>query len=236
MTLARAKAQTKDPTPHPARPRGGRPTRGASEQLREHLLEVATDMLLTQGYGATSIEAVAAQARVSKRTFYHRFSDKRALMAAVVQRLVDGLRPPAQVPLVEGEDLPQILRQLGGLILRAALSPRALALHGLIVAESQRFPDLAAAVSQSGGRREAVQLIAGLLRRLAPHAGLDQEQAAFAARQFLQLIVSEPQMRAMGMGQPMTAAEHDAWVQRSVALFLGGFRMLGEAAAGLRAP
>src|SRR5262249_55470481 len=56
----------------PAR-RGGRPSRAAAALLGEHILDVATELFFAQGYGATSIEAVAEQARISKRTFYHRF-------------------------------------------------------------------------------------------------------------------------------------------------------------------
>ncbi len=207
----------------PARPRGGRPTRDNSEQLRDRLLDVATELLLTQGYGATSIEAIAERARVSKRTFYHRFAGKPALMAAVVARLIDSLRPPAHVALVEGQGLDQILLHLAQLILKAALMPRALALHRLIVAESERFPELAAAVAQAGGRRGAATLIGELLAQHRTDARLGADQYAFAANQFLQMIVSLPQMRAMGIGTPMSPEELDAWARQSVALFLGGF-------------
>jgi AcrR family transcriptional regulator len=205
------------------RPRGGRPSRDDAEQLRDRLLDVATEMLLSQGYGASSIEAIARKAGVSKRTFYHRFVDKAALMRAVVERLIDSLRPPAHVPLIEGQGLEQVLEHLAMLILRAALMPKAIALHRLIVAEAQRFPELAAAVSQAGGRQEAVALIAGLLHRFGGPTKLDAPAAAFAAEQFLQLIVSLPQLRALGLGQPMSDSELHAWMRRSVALFAGGF-------------
>ncbi|HEX7403217.1 MAG TPA: TetR/AcrR family transcriptional regulator, partial [Usitatibacter sp.] len=97
---------------------------------------------MSHGYGATSIEEVARRTRVSKRTFYHRFDDKPALFGAVVHRIVERLRPPAGVPLVEGADLAALLERLAELILHAALSPQALALHRLIVGESARFPKL----------------------------------------------------------------------------------------------
>jgi len=225
---------------HPARPRGGRPTREDSEQLRDQLLEVATDLFLSQGYGATSIEAVASRARVSKRTFYSRFSDKPALLRAVVQRMIDGLRPPADVPLLSGKELEEILRNLARLILQAALSPKALALHRLMVAESQRFPDVAAAVAKVGGRQEAVTLIARLLQEhaqtRAPGTGLDAARAGFAAEQFLQMVVSVPQMRALGLGQAMTLEELERWATQSVAFFVGGLGALAGAGDRRAAP
>ncbi|HYA66407.1 MAG TPA: TetR/AcrR family transcriptional regulator [Burkholderiaceae bacterium] len=211
-----------------ARPRAGRPTRDAAARLREHILEVATRLLLTQGYGATSIEEIAREARVSKRTFYDRFADKPTLMRAVVSRLIDGLRPAAHEPLIEGTQLETVLIHLAVLILRAALTPRALALHRLIVAESQRFPELARAVLMAGGRQEAVALISGLLLRHSRSAKLKPEDADFAAQQLLQMIVSRPQLHAMGLGTPMTASELDAWAHRTVALFLRGFRKLSS--------
>ena len=80
--------------------RGGRPSLANAALLRERILEVATELFLAEGYGSTSIEAVAARAGISKRTFYHRFDDKAVLFAAVVHRIIEQIRPPADVPLL----------------------------------------------------------------------------------------------------------------------------------------
>src|SRR5258708_23196260 len=124
--------------------RGGRPSREASEQLGVLIVDAATDLFLTHGFGATSIEAVAQRVGISKRTFYHRFEDKPALFAAVVHRIIQRLRPRADVPLIEGADLQAMLERLAALILRAALSSHAIALHPLIVPQTTRLPKLAA--------------------------------------------------------------------------------------------
>jgi len=204
--------------------RGGRPSSEASEQLGELILDAATELFLAHGYGATSIEAVAKRVRVSKRTFYHRFADKPALFAAVVHRIVERLRPPASVPIVEGADIQAILQRLAALILGAALSPQAIALHRLIVAESARFPKLAAVVAREGASEEAVKLIAGLLEREA-HAGrLVIDDSEFAAQQFLYMVVTVPQRRGMGLGALMSAREVAAWPTKVVELFLDGCR------------
>src|SRR6185295_13005166 len=99
--------------------RGGRPSREASEQLRDLILDAATDEFLAHGFGATSIEAVAQRLRISKRTFYHRFVDKEALFAAVVHRIIERLRPAAGVPISDGADLRSMLEHLAALIVRA---------------------------------------------------------------------------------------------------------------------
>jgi len=208
------------------RSRGGRPPRLLAEQLRERILEVATPLFLTEGYGATSIEAVAKQARMSKRTVYSRFRDKAEMFGAVVHRLVERMRPPDVPPerYFEGGSLEAILQRLAQLVLRAALSPPALALHRVIVAEATRFPELAAAVNQEGTRREAILRIAALLEGEAQTGRLSLTNAEFAAEQFLHMLVAGPQRRALGLGTPMTAAELDAWARDAVDLFLNGCR------------
>jgi TetR/AcrR family transcriptional regulator, mexJK operon transcriptional repressor len=167
---------------------------------------------------------VAQRVRISKRTFYHRFADKSALFAAVVHRIVQQLRPPADVPLLKGVDLQAMLEQLAGLILHAAISPQAIALHRLIVAESARFPDLAEAVAREGAAEEAIKLIAGLIEREAAAGRLKLDDPVFAAQQFLQMVVGVPQRRAMGLGKPMTTRELAAWPRDITDLFLHGCR------------
>ena len=207
--------------------RGGRPSRADAVQLRRRILEVATELFLAQGYGSTSIEAVAARAGVSKRTFYHRFDDKAALFAAVVHDIIEQIRPPPEVPLLEGANLRDVLRRLAGMILRAALAPPALALHRLVMAESARFPELVRAVSGDGSTREATTLISGLLARELRKPKLSAENRMLAAQQFIFMVVTLPQRRAMGYGTPMTAAELDTWADQTVNLFLHGCQGLG---------
>jgi AcrR family transcriptional regulator len=204
--------------------RGGRPSRADAEKLVDRIVDAATELFFTLGYGATTIEAVARRARVSKRTFYHRFDDKPALFSAVVQRTIKRLRPPADVPLLQGKNLAETLRRLANLVLRAALSPPAIALHRLIVAESSRFPDLAAIVTHQGASEEAIRLISGVLEGEARAGNLTLDSPTFAAQQFLHMIIAVPQRRAMGLGMPMTAADVDAWARDVVNLFLNGCR------------
>lgn len=204
--------------------RGGRPSKADAEQIGQRIIDAATELFFTLGYGATSVEAVARRAGISKRTFYHRFAHKSALLGAVVHRTIDRMRPPADVPLLDGADLPAILRGLAGLILRAALSPPAIALNRLIVAESSRFPDLASVVTNQGAIEEAVRLIAGVLEREARAGNLSVDDPTFAAQQFLYMVITVPQRRAMGLGVPMTPVEIDAWPRDVVNLFLNGCR------------
>jgi len=208
--------------------RGGRPSRAASEQLGERILDAATEMFLAHGFGATSIDALAQQLRMSKRTYYHRFPNKEALFAAVVHRIIQRLRPAADIPLIEGADLETVLKRLATLILHAALSPHAIALHRLIVAESARFPELARVLALEGATEEATTLIAGILERDVTTGRLRVDDTRFAAQQFLQMVVTLPQRRAMGLGEPMSARELREWPHKVADLFLRGCNALSR--------
>ena len=203
--------------------RGGRPSRQQAARLGERILDAATHLFLSQGYGATSIDAVARRARISKRTFYHRFDDKPALFVAVVHRIIDRLRSPADVERLVG-DLQEVLQRLARFILRAALLPEAIALNRMLVAESGRFPKLAAVVTERGVTDEAIRFIAGILEREIRAGNLALDNPTFAAQELLYMIIALPQRRAMGFGAPMTPAELDAWARDVVNLFLNGCR------------
>ncbi len=203
---------------------GGRPSRAAAARLGERILDAATDLFFRYGYGATSIDAVARRAGISKRTFYHRYADKAALFGAVLHRVVERLRPAADVGLAVNGDISTVLLDLARLIVRAGVTPDAVALHRLIVAESGRFPQLAAAVAHEGSRGEAIGLIAAALERAARAGEPTHGDPQFLAEQFLYMVLTVPQRRALGLGRPMTPTELDRWAQRVVELFLDGCR------------
>ena len=205
----------------PAR-KGGRPSAEQAERLGEQILAVASESFLAQGYGATSIEAIAQAAGIAKRTFYARYKDKEALFAAVVHRLVTNLRPEHDAQLFTGKSREAILLNLAKIILQAALKPEALALHRIMVGEAMRFPELAKVLDTQGARLEAVQRIGQLLQHTAPDQKFLRKDAEFAAEQFLELVVAVPQRRAIGLGTAMTAAEAERWGKQAVALFLNG--------------
>jgi TetR/AcrR family transcriptional regulator, mexJK operon transcriptional repressor len=203
--------------------RGGRPTRDAAARLPDKILDVATGLFLTQGFGATSIEAVAVRARISKRTLYARFADKRDLFSAVVRRLIERWLPPFDASLLAPGPIDEVLQRTARQILKAALSPEALALTRIMHTEARRFPELSRAMIESGARKGS-EHIAELLAREAAAGHLKLDDPAFAAEQFMVLVLAIPQRRAMGLGPALAADELERWAERAVALFLDGCR------------
>src|SRR5438874_5574506 len=182
---------------------GRRPSRLESAQLSDRILDVATALFLNDGFGATSIEAVARRAGISKRTFYHRFRGKEVLFEAVVRRLIERWTPPLDVTLFEGASLVQLLRGAAEYMLGVALTPEALALHRVVIAEATRFPGLARILHELGAAT-GIERIARVLEPRIASGELRAMDPQFAAEQFILMVLSGPRRRALGLGVPLT--------------------------------
>jgi TetR/AcrR family transcriptional repressor of mexJK operon len=207
-----------------ARGRGGRPSRQQSAQLAVRILDVAESLFLGHGFGATSIEAVAKRAGISKRTFYHRFPGKERLFEAVVRRLIERWLPPLDAGLVESPSLSEGLRLTAEHMLKIALTPEALALHRIVIAEARQFPGLARMMHEIGAA-SGIERIARQLEPRIKSGELRPMNTRFAAEEFILMVVTGPQRRALGLATPLTAAELSAWARDAVALFLDGCRV-----------
>ncbi len=62
----------------------GKGVREGSAQKRSAILRAARDLFVADGFDRTSVDAVAIRARVSKRTVYDYYGDKRTLLLSVV--------------------------------------------------------------------------------------------------------------------------------------------------------
>ncbi len=205
------------------RSRGGRPSRLQSAQLSDRILDVATGLFLGDGFGATSIEAVAKRAGISKRTFYHRFRGKEALFEAVVRRLIERWMPPFDAALLEAPSLAEGLRRAARHMLAVALTPEALALYRIMIAEGGRFPNLARILHELGAAAGVERIAQHFEARIAD-GGIRPINARFAAEQFIMLVVAAPRRRALGLGTALDPAELDRWIEDGVELFLDGCR------------
>lgn len=58
-----------------------------TESTRDAVLDSAATLFCEKGYGSTSLDEVAAAARVTKGAIYHHFANKAAVMTALVERL-----------------------------------------------------------------------------------------------------------------------------------------------------
>lgn len=119
-----------------------------TQQTRERLRDAAHRLFLQQGYQATSIDAILAEAGISsKETLYRHFSNKEALFVDVLSHLT--LEQPGfsekLAALPTPQDLPMLqvaLTQLSREILSMMCQPGYLPLVRMIISEAPRFPQL----------------------------------------------------------------------------------------------
>jgi TetR/AcrR family transcriptional regulator, mexJK operon transcriptional repressor len=119
-----------------------------TQQTRERLRAAAHRLFLQQGYLATSIDAILAEAGISsKETLYRHYASKEELFIDVLGHLT--LSQPGfsekLLALPTPHDLlslRQALTQLSREILSLMRQPEYLALVRIIIAEAPRFPQL----------------------------------------------------------------------------------------------
>ena len=75
----------------------------SAAQRREQLIAIGRQLFAERGFDATSVEEVAARAKVSKPVVYEHFGGKEGLYAVVVDREMDRFLTMAN-RLLEGED------------------------------------------------------------------------------------------------------------------------------------
>jgi AcrR family transcriptional regulator len=190
--------------------------------LETTILNAATAAFLADGYAATTIEAIARSCGVAKRTIYARWSGKSALFKAVLEQLMARWLSVAG-DWGEANELEIALDDAAERILAIALTPEAVALNRLLVAESARFPELPLMMDQAGAGVGMIR-IAALLDDAISKGILPPVDTYFAAEQFFHLILAGPQRRALGLGHKFDEQQTQAWRKASVALFLTGLR------------
>jgi TetR/AcrR family transcriptional regulator, mexJK operon transcriptional repressor len=171
------------------------------------ILDAAKTLFMEQGYGATSMDAIARTANVSKATLYAHFSGKEELFAAMVGDECRRQSRRLHAPDVGETDLVEALREIGRNFLELVLSPQAVAIHRVVVGEVARFPELGRIFHRSGPAVVREQL-AAYLRGAAERGLLALDDPYRAAEQFIGMVQVPLQMRVM-LGLDETPAEAD---------------------------
>lgn len=200
---------------------GGRPKAADAALLADRIVAAAGELFLRDGYAATSIEAIAGLAGVSKRTFYARFPDKSAILVAVISRLIEDWVQGFDHAVDSAHSTDEALQTIARKTLDVALTPAALSLHALITAESMRFPEIPRAL-HGLGTETGTNRVAALLQSHNPT--ITEAAAAIAAQQFQGMVVHTPQARAIAGAPPMDDSTRDQWCQIAVQILLSGIK------------
>lgn len=108
----------------------------------ERVLEAGWALFLARGFEAVSMEAIAAEAGVSKVTVYKHYPDKVALFEAAVLRATLGIEAAQSLPSGAGS-LRERLERFGLGLMHFLGSPPAVAFYSVLAGELRRHPKLA---------------------------------------------------------------------------------------------
>ncbi|MCS5496443.1 TetR/AcrR family transcriptional regulator [Cnuibacter physcomitrellae] len=195
---------------------------------RELILDAALQHFLEHGFLEATVDGVAAEAGVAKRTVYNLYGSKDDLFRAVMHWATDtAARFVADhVDVVEGSiagaSVDEELADFAVAHARAVVSPRVIAVRRLLVGEAMRFPDLAAEYFERVPSA-VLAAISRRLRRLAEAGELSIDDAEMAAGHFAYLALGAPLDRALFVGAPEQSAL-DRAARQGAAVFLRAYR------------
>jgi AcrR family transcriptional regulator len=194
--------------------------RERARQTRDQIAGIAEDLFLSRGYAATTVAAIAAQARVSVETIYKSFGGKPGLVRAIVERGLAGAGPvPAEQRSDQIRDTEpdprRILAAWGSFT--AELAPRVVPIFLLARDAAAGDPEVAATLEQiSAARLERMTVNArGLARAGHLRPGITPGQAAdilwtYSSPELYDLLVIQrrwsPDRFGRFVGQALTAA------------------------------
>ena len=203
-------------------------TRPSSRAKRRAVVAAAERAFLDAGYAGVTMDAIAEAAHVSKQTVYAYVGTKEQLFVELVTEMTraagDQVMNDATVPDDRGE-VEQSLTRILELQLSLVLSPRLVRLRRLVIAEADRFPDLARAVYEQGPQR-AVTTLENHLRELDARGWLLVPDPAAAAEQLNWLVMGAPTNAVMFLGDQAALPPQDrrGHVARAVRTFLAAHR------------
>ncbi len=163
------------------------------------------DLAIAVCYRSTSMDQIAADAAVSKQTVYQQFENKEQEVRSAA-------------------DLRTVLTDLARRLIDGVLRPDVLALRRLVIAEAERFPDLAGAYFEQAPAR-GIDLIADALHAYQERGLLAMEDVHLAAAHLAYLVLGIPQDRAHFCPDDRPSpAERDRLATEAVRVFLAAYQ------------
>jgi TetR/AcrR family transcriptional regulator, mexJK operon transcriptional repressor len=184
---------------HPSSGRG-RPA-GGSDSKRAAIVLAARRLFLRDGFERVSVDAIAAEAGVSKRTIYNHYGDKERLFLDVIGQTYNTMIG-AVVALMDKylTDLPDAAVEDGiiafsrEVAMFAARTPERTAVIRLLMSEAPHFPALLAMEARPRGITAS---IAERLARLDARGLLDVPEPQDAANHLFALTMGQVNNRSM---------------------------------------
>lgn len=201
---------------------------GRSAQKRRAILDAARQVFTKFGYSGASMDEIAALAVASKVTIYKHFSDKHSLFIAVVTSAIEEAEESSQSlvdNLATSVDVEKDLRKFARQHIVVVTQPHLVQMRRMIIAEANRFPELARTWHRTGPERGHAKL-AGQIEQLARRGLLQVADPLLAAQHLNYLILSVPVNEAMftGRDKPYNRRQLQRYADEAVRVFMAAYR------------
>jgi AcrR family transcriptional regulator len=194
----------------------------------EPVARAARQLFLEQGYSATSMEAIARAAGVSKATLYAYFPSKETLFASLIMTDCEDMARALPTPDLS-DGLANALRNFARQYMQTFMEQKEVALVRTIANESGRFPELGRLFYESGPLA-TIRRLARFLDDAKAQGLLAFDDAIVCATQFLSLVRGErPLLTVLGIVDRSTEAL-DQEIEAGLQMFLRACRPTGPAA------
>jgi TetR/AcrR family transcriptional repressor of mexJK operon len=130
----------------------GRPKAADVEARMQELLQAAGELFLKNGYGKTSLEAIARAAHVAVRTIYVKFGGKAGLLNAVLADKRDHFFR-SQPMETDPRPLRAVIDEFARQMVEMKNSPAAIEMQRVVMSEAPTNPELAQAFWNGGPGR-----------------------------------------------------------------------------------
>lgn len=171
----------------------------------EAILDAAYALFLARGIAATTMDAVAERASVSKMTIYANFRDKPALLAATFGRRIKSIRG---LDIAVGPDLEcsiERLVKLGEALVSSSTRPEVIRMNLLMAECADENPRLAATF-YAAGRGEVLKRVTAFLKALTARGFLSIKDPELAAEQLFGAWSGMVVLRqTLGLAEPPSA-------------------------------
>lgn len=189
-------------------------------------MAVAAQVFLAHGYEQSSMDEIALEAGVARRTLYNQFVSKKALFDATMARMWDATPLDAVIEATAQVRPPEdVLFSIGRTIANFWAPPEAVAFMRLVIWESARFPELGESFMQSG-HEPVRQAVNRFVQQLSREAEFHIDDPDLATAQFVDVILGEVLLSRLVATSTVALDQErcDYVVREAVALFMTRYR------------
>jgi TetR/AcrR family transcriptional repressor of mexJK operon len=205
----------------------------ASTDKRGSIICAAARVFMARGFGAATMDDIAAEAGVSKQTVYSHFGSKNVLFEEIVHAKCAELMGQQENPRDEKTiDLQALVYLSATRFIRVIFSDDSITLFRTIVAESVRFPELAEAFYRVGPKAAYARLASGLQGARGADGSIINDPQAAAEGLYAMLRNDLYMKRLLGLSPPPSETEVEQIASDITQKFLAAYATAPDGVKG----